>query len=251
MPYPTTIKQSHIDLRGVYLPAAFIAAHDLQPKQEYPLRVEGLDANDLSGTLTSANFIGGLARMYRVFDIELDDTIQLDFVDGTIVLAPPLEPPAPAGPIVPVAVPEQQPDDTVFGRKKLKHLLIEPFRHASIKTWTPRTETDVYLVFGTLSEYQLTDYRYCCGASKDLLAQLGYDGECKPDAIVIDRATSQYLMAEFKMYSSDFKGNHKKEDVDLLICWIDDEKERDLLPPHVLALNPLIETGLRQGDIEL
>ncbi len=198
MPIPTTIKQSHIALRGVYLPAAFIAAHNLKAKQEYPLRVQGLDATDLSGTLTTANFIGGLARMYRVFDVKLDDTIELDFADGTIILTPPATPPVPAGPLAIAVAPQSPADETVFGRNNLKHLLIEPFRHASIKTWTPRTETDVYLVFGTLSDYQLTDYRYCCGASKELLAQLGYISESKPDAIVIDRATNQYLMASSK-----------------------------------------------------
>ncbi len=53
------------------------------------------------------------------------------------------------------------------------------------------------------------------------------------------------------MYSSDFKTNHKKEDVDLLICWIDDEKDRTLVPPKILALSPLIETGLKEGEIDL
>src|SRR5258708_4325343 len=134
MPQPTTIKQSHITLRGVYLPAAFITANALEPKQEYPLRVEGLDANDLSGTLTSANFIGGLARMYKVFPLKVDDVVQLDFANGTIVLTPPAPAAAPAGPLAVVAAAQPSVDETVFARRKLKHLLIEPYRHASIKT---------------------------------------------------------------------------------------------------------------------
>ena len=55
-------------------------------------------------------------------------------------------------------------------------------------------------------------------------------------------ATGQYLVAEFKMKSSEFTLNHEAEDVDVLICWQDDQKnDREKLPPNVLALHNLLE----------
>ncbi len=72
------------------------------------------------------------------------------------------------------------------------------FRPESLDTWKPETETDVYVAFGVLHEF--TDFKYCCGASKAILEKLGadYDGTAKPDAILIDRVTDEYLMAEWK-----------------------------------------------------
>jgi len=142
-------------------------------------------------------------------------------------------------PVAPVVVPVEQ---TVFERKKLKHIHIEPFRPENLRHWEPETETetetetDVYLAFGVLQEY--TDYRYCCGASKSLLTKLGaYDeSSSKPDAILIDQATDQYLMAEWKMKSSQFSANHHRDDIDVLVCWHDDEADRSKLPNRVVSV---------------
>ena len=126
---------------------------------------------------------------------------------------------------------------TLFARDNYRHIHLEPFRPENLHTWEPETEADVYLAFGVLQEF--TDFQYCCGASKAVLDKLGanYTDSSKPDAILIDRTTDEYLMAEWKKHSSDFKANHKKDDVDVLVCWNDNETQRDALPPQVLALH--------------
>jgi hypothetical protein len=70
-----------------------------------------------------------------------------------------------------------------------------------------------------------------------ILAKLAnYAGASKPDAILIDRVTDEYLMAEWKMKSSAYKTNHAPGDVDVLVCWLDDEIDRESLPSIVLSL---------------
>lgn len=91
------------------------------------------------------------------------------------------------------------------------------------------------MVSGVLQDY--TNYQYCCGISKSILTSLGHKQEsAKPDAILIDRQTNEYVLAEWKMKSSDFTKNHHKDDVDILIVWIDDEKDRSKLPLETIAL---------------
>lgn len=82
-------------------------------------------------------------------------------------------------------------------------------------------------------------------ASKAVLDKLGatYEGTAKPDAILIDRLSDEYIMAEWKKYSSEFKDNHQPEDVDLLVCWTDNEKDRNKLPAKVLALHTIAKTA--------
>lgn len=116
----------------------------------------------------------------------------------------------------------------------LAHIHIEPFRPENLNHWNPETETDVYMAFGVLQEF--TDYRYCCGASADLLRRLGATYQTKPDAVLISRLDDHYLMAEWKMKSSDFKSNHLPSDVDVVVCWVDDEPDKSKLPPTTLAL---------------
>ena len=130
----------------------------------------------------------------------------------------------------------------VFPRKKLKYIHIDLFRPENLNFWTLQTEPDVYMVFGVLQEY--TAYRYCCGTSANLLKNLGYFFGCnddgsrlaKPDAILIDVGTKEYLIAEFKMNSSDFVSNHHKDDIDVLIVWDDDSKDKINLPNKVVCL---------------
>ncbi len=127
--------------------------------------------------------------------------------------------------------------EPVFKKKQLRHMYIEPFRAENLNHWEPETETDVYMAFGVLQIY--TNYEYCCGASKAMLMKLGanYSDTSKPDAILIDRTTSEYVMAEWKMVSSAFAMNHHPEDVDVLICWRDDEADKTKLPQKVIALH--------------
>lgn len=106
------------------------------------------------------------------------------------------------------------------------------------------------MVFGALSEY--TKYRYCCGASSSLLDQLGYSAPNKPDAILIDRTSQEYLIGEVKMKSSDFSTNHDKEDVDVLICWEDNAKVgREKLPDQIVSLKDILKTAIEANEIEL
>ncbi len=140
-------------------------------------------------------------------------------------------------------------EKTVFQRQQLRHLHVEPFTFGNLRSWTPHTEADVYMVFGVLSEY--TDYRYCCGASKALLQKLGYKADTKPDAILIDRTTDEYLMAEFKVNSKEFASNHKPEDVDVLICWEHDGGANEKLPKRVVALRTLLEQAIQDGELSL
>jgi hypothetical protein len=103
--------------------------------------------------------------------------------------------------------------------------------------------------YGALAEY--TDYRYCCGISQALIDQLGYKAATKPDAVLIDRATGQYLMAEFKVNSNEFASNHQKDDVDVLVCWDHNAPDVSGLPPIIVDLKMLLETALREGDIDI
>ena len=124
----------------------------------------------------------------------------------------------------------------VFERKNLKHIHIEPFRPENLSYWEPKSETDIYMAWGILQEY--TGYKYCCGTTIALLRDLGYEAsnDTKPDAILINDATNCYEIAEMKIRSSDFDRNHKKEDIDVLVVWHDDEQDRSKLPGTVIEL---------------
>lgn len=254
------------------LGADFVAENKLQAGIKYPILIRNLADGGASGTLQKTYVITGLAKLYRNFKLKPEiDQVFIEFVDGTVVIIPPAhvvseapeaEPPKQDDPGQPAeSKPLENPPvaHTVFARQQLKHIHIPEFAPANLFGWSPETEVDVFLVFGKLAE--LTDYRYCCGASKGLLDKLGYKAQPKiiagseknpkPDSILIDRATDEYLVSEFKMNSADFKGNHSKEDVDVLICWIDDETDRSVLPNKVLSLKTLRENAVKNGDIEV
>jgi hypothetical protein len=240
-----TIRQSYIDLRGINLGAEFIRDNKLTPSQRYPMKVEGLVDEEPEGTLDKSGFIGGLAVMYKAYELKDGDEVEVLFQDSILLIKPPVEKLRQVVQTAPVAG-SQQP---VFKRQSLTHIHIEPFAFGNLSRWIPQTEADVYMVFGILSEY--TDYRYCCGASKHLLTKLAYTSETKPDAILIDRTTDEYLMAEFKVSSKDFTINHSKDDVDVLVCWDHNETDLDKLPPRVLGLRSKLEQALKDGELTL
>lgn len=234
MTFKATITDAYVTLRCLYLESAAWKTGLLEEG-----RATVLLSNDKTfaaeGKLNAKGGLTGMAKLYNRLGLTTGSELEYvipskntivvqikDAADGT----------APAPPATTAATPVQ----TIFERKKLKHLHIEPFRAESLHHWEPETETDVYLAFGVLQDF--TDFQYCCGASKALLQRLGAFEEngTKPDAILIDRATDQYLMAEWKMRSSAFALNHKPEDVDVLVCWIHDETSREKLPPRVVAL---------------
>ncbi len=245
----TTIRQSYIDLKGINLGAAFVRKHNLQFGQKYAMTIDGLPDVEINGTLDRSGFIGGLSVLYRTFDLCVEDTLGIGYDDSVIRITPP-QGKGRTQPAEPDHVLEADEDTRpVFERQRLRHIHIEPYAPGNLSNWVPQTEADVYMVFGALSEY--TDYRYCCGASQILIDQLGYRANTKPDAFLIDRATGQYLVAEFKMNSKDFSSNHKKEELDVLICWEDDDTDRTQLPPHVIGLRSLLEKALKEGEIDL
>ena len=73
----------------------------------------------------------------------------------------------------------------------------------------------------------------------------------KPDAVLIERATGQYLIAEFKMTAKEFTLNHSRDDIDVLVCWDNNETDLTGLPPVVLGLRSLLEKAVKEGEIDL
>jgi hypothetical protein len=70
--------------------------------------------------------------------------------------------------------------------------------------------------------------------------------DTKPDAVLVDDETSEYLVAEFKMRSSAFALNHQPDDVDVLIVWEDDERDRSRLPRAVVSLRDIARTAAKE-----
>jgi hypothetical protein len=183
--------------------------------------------------------LSGLAKLYK--EGYLTDKAELEYEiedPGTIKFQ--LEAPEAQQPVA-VQEGEQAPPEkvTVFAKRNLKHIHIEPFRAENLKNWAPNAEVDIYMIFGHLEEY--TEFKYCCGTNATLLKKLGYAFEenSKPDAILINRATDEYLITEFKMKSSQFKSNHVKDNIDVLVVWEDDEGDKALLPDHVICLSTI------------
>lgn len=244
------VRASYIELRGINLGKEFIRDNSLQPGQQYPFAITGLEDEDSQGTLDKGGFIGGLAVLYNAFNLEDGDPIEVSFDGSVIRLSPPQHKRrSDATPAATTTTPAPAAPQLVFEDQRLKRIHIEPFAPGNLSRWVPQTEADVYMVFGTLSEY--TDYRYVCGASKALLTKLGYTADTKPDAVLIDRRTDEYLMAEFKMNSKEFAANHKPFDVDVLICWEHNETDMAKLPLRVVGLRGLLEKALKDGDIGL
>jgi hypothetical protein len=181
--------------------------------------------------------LSGLAKLYKQGYFNNKTEVEYIIEDATTIkftlpipLQSEIEAPAVREPVL-------QENESVFAKRKLKHIHIEPFRAENLKNWAPNAEVDIYMIFGHLEEY--TEFKYCCGTNSYLLKKLGYkfDENSKPDAILINRATDEYLIAEFKMKSSQFKVNHHKDDIDVLVVWEDDEPNKPLLPDHVICLS--------------
>lgn len=227
--YKSAIKSSYVDLRSIYLPAAVLKETEIVSGPVTVVLAED-DSFSVDGTLAK-HLVSGMAKLYRELDLKAGQTIEFSVRDKSALIIHSPKAPDRTESTTP------RPRQTVFERMGLKYIHIEPFRAENLNNWEPETETDVYLAFGVLHEF--TDYQYCCGTSKALLDKLGadYADSSKPDAILIDRVTGQYLMAEWKKHSSDFKANHRSEDVDVLVCWHDNELDRTTMPPRVLPLH--------------
>ena len=195
------------------------------------LKIEG-NYNKVNGILS------GLSKLYKLGFLQAQDELDYKILSSTEIEVE-FKQNADHKTVEQV---EQQ-YTSVFEKKNLKHLHIEPFRPENLKNWTPKAESDIYMIYGVLEDY--TDFKYCCGINQTLLSQLGFSYDestkenhrTKPDSILIDRTTNEYLIGEFKMNSSAFTLNHNKTDVDVLVVWTNDEKDKTSLPKHVVELS--------------
>lgn len=242
------LSRSYKEISSLNLGADFVREANLAAGKTYPITVEGMDDVELSGTLQRTGLIGGLAAMYRHFPhLPPNAEFEVSF-DGTTIH---IQPPGTPTPLPPVDAAASQ-SNYVLDRKDARRIHILPYDPASLNTWEPKGEPDVYMVFGRLAQF--TEYRYCCASSKEVLNKFGIDIDPKPDAILVEEGTDRYIISEFEVVSSSFlKHGHKKDDIDLIVCWKDDETDpiaRDKLP-KVLALHKLLQDLLNTGEIEI
>lgn len=193
------------------------------------------------GNLTPNGALSGMSPLYRGLSLREGDIVEAEPAGASAIVITnvvrargreEIDPAQPTG-----AVDVEGPTRSVFQRQQLRALHIEVFSPENLNRWEPATETDVYMVFGVLQEY--TRHRYCCATSQALLDRLGFTASTKPDAILVDNDTREYLVAEFKMRSSAFTVNHEPGDVDVLIVWDDDATDRSALPREVVSLREI------------
>lgn len=245
--YEIKIKGSYIKLRSLYIGIDAMQNLSLSAGQ---ILISIQDDEDflIEGNLNSAGYLTGMTKLYRKLELKEGDSIFFSVSDtGNIVITSIIKSPINesfissqnADAMPEITLPEIPLTGTIFERKNCKHIHFEAFRPQNLDVWKPETEVDVFLAFGVLQEF--TDYIYCRGASLDMLKKIGliYTETSKPDAILIDRTTDQYLIAEWKKLSSDYKKNHKADEADLVVCWEDNEIDRTKLPPRVLELRSI------------
>ncbi len=229
--YETTIQKSYASLKWLLVGAKAAKEAGLERGGKMTVLIAQDSDFTTEGTLVDAFRLTGLSALFYRLQLKEGDTVK--FRVQNITGAQTLTVIAPTATLPPI------PAKSIFAKNNLQHIHIEPFRPESLNHWEPETETDVYMAFGVLQDN--TDFQYCCGASQAILTKLGakYDEATKPDAILIDKTTREYVMGEWKKKSSDFKANHKPEDVDVLVCWIDDETDRAKLPKKTVSLHEI------------
>lgn len=235
--YTFEIKENYRKIYSIRIGTEFAKKGHLLPGQlTVRFEFQDQDNEDNSGLIIEGNYNGingllsGMSSFYKRFNLIDGEKIEFKIVSTTEILIN-------FNKIKVISQKNIPKEKSVFRLKGLKYRHIEPFRVENLNNWEPQTESDIYMIFGVLEEF--TDFKYCCGASKRLLDDLGYKATTKPDAILIDRTTNEYLIAEVKINSASFTLNHKKDDIDVLIVWWDDEKEREKLPKEVVCLKNL------------
>lgn len=237
--YTCNISKSYSKLNSIYINSDARKDDNFVSNQKVTVTLNNDSDFSVSGKLNANGYLSGMAKLYSVLKLKENVEVKYEIVsDGNLVIHEPALPPDDLEQSID-AKDSSDSQETVFQRKKLKHIHIEPFRPENLNTWEPETEADVYLVFGVLQQY--TGYQYCCGTSTKLLDKLGahYEGVSKPDAILIEDATDRYLIAEWKKDSASFTSNHSKEDIDILVCWNDNAKDKSSLPSKVLELHSI------------
>ncbi len=157
--------------------------------------------------------------MYKAVTLQPSYEVELSFEGGKIRIDPKME---------------EHP--SILDRNQQKTIFDQQYTRSTIQTCiiciVGTTETDTYMIFGTISEYELTAFQYYCRDSQAFFDSLGFkkESKSKPDTILIDRTTKDYLIAEFKVYSSDFDINHSKKDTEFLFT------DATMLPNETICL---------------
>ncbi len=195
------------------------------------VRSDNID-NAFIGQLSKNGTVSGLSKMYRALKIKPGVSVEYKAIsDSEIILNFDFS------------------CDNASDNASLNWCHFEPFRVTNFEHWNPTGENDILVAFGALMQF--TEYEYCRYTAKDDLHKIGYFdldqryNPNKPDAIVFNKKTREYLIAEFKIKSSLFKSNHKPNDVAVLFVWEDDEKDRTHLPATVISLKDLAKSTLR------
>ena len=255
MPHTSSpITKSYLGLRLINLGQTRVTEGDLAVGDLTIILADELvgegEPFSIDGKLHKTGVVSGMSKLHARLSLGIGDKLKYEIqsVDGTKHVAITQVEKQPAGQgaqAEPAPQDENAAPESVFKRLALNHVHLEAFRPTNLDHWQPRAEPDVYMAFGVLQEF--TDYRYCCGVNKELLDQLGAEYETKPDAVLIDRKDDQYRMAEWKVRSSDFIGNHQPEDVDVLICWEHNETDKTKLPPDVVALKDIAKLAAQEA----
>lgn len=137
--------------------------------------------------------------------------------------------------------------DSPSGKLKWHHN--EIYYSDNFNRWAPNEVLDVFFAFGLLHE--MTDYSYCGALNNEIISKIEYfkripNANIRPDAILHHKQTNNYLIAKFESNASDYKKHHNPDDVDVLVVWRDDEKDRSCLPMHVVELYRLAKKASAQ-----
>ncbi len=222
--FQTTINKSYIKNYLLYIPD--FRALKLNPGL-VSVRLKDQEDFLAEGTLNAQGALSGMVKLYRALALRDGDKLTIQVTGESELTVTPNRRPK---------LTFRSTKPTVFATKKLKAIHFEAFRPQNLVDWKPKAEVDLYMAFGILEDY--SEYKYCCGVNAEILKQLDARIHPKPDAILIDRATDEYLMAEFEITSSLFvRQGHSPEDIDMLVCWEDDETDRAKLPARVLTLS--------------
>jgi hypothetical protein len=235
------VKEAYRKLNSFYFPSEIINSKVLTPGT-ISVFLDSDDSFEASGTLSARNgVLTGMSGVYSRLGLSEGGTLKIQVVDDTTIrILSATHKLTAHKPEVHVA------HKSVFKRKELNYIHIPIFEPENLKDWEPQTEVDVFMAFGVLQSF--TDYRYCCSTNQTLLKNLGYmptdSGNksrklAKPDAILLNRHNNEYLVAEFRVKSSLFNHNHGREDIDVLVVWVDDSSERSLLPELIVSLKDI------------
>ena len=130
----------------------------------------------------------------------------------------------------------------VLKNQGAKHVHYAALECPTRTVWYPENEKDLYVAMGIV--YDKLDFTYLHSCSQEMINRHGLEDftekserRSKPDAFVVYQPTKQKMLAEVKMKSSAFKGNHSKDEVDVLFCWVNDEMDKTVLPNFVVALS--------------